>query len=155
MAEIDVEVLEARARWLEQQLAGTQVELTKARARRAAREKGAAAPQQAPLLEVESTQPEPEKASYAYFRQKRKATLEAVHAFVEDEKLHPAFINTTLKRLFDRCEGDVELVADVIVGYFADSWPAKYTPPYPFRMFASAKTMDDLIAKARVKARTA
>jgi hypothetical protein len=72
----------------------------------------------------------------AAFQSARRKKLELTGVeFVPDDHNEPAFVVLRFKSLLARCGGDAEVLFKVIEAYFAVDWPAKKTPPYPFKVF--------------------
>lgn len=111
--------------------------------------KSRAGPAQAEMPGIPPAPPRPPRAAsrqetaYADYLSTRKIVMEKeLHLdFIPDEVQQPAFINTVLGKLLDKVE---PLGRDGATGWerlltlwFDQPWAAKYTPPFPFRVFAT------------------
>jgi hypothetical protein len=138
--------LRERVSWLEEELRAAHKEL--ARLEEAERRRK---PKQEPLPGVPQKQRQRSvhEENFAEFQASRRSKLDRLGVpFVEDERNEPAFVVARLKEIRDACSSDAELF-ELFRLFFADSWAARCTPPYPFRAFAAEKVWTKLLFNHR------
>lgn len=146
MVKDDPKVLQARIQWLESELKKARARLIRIQAR--------AEPTQEliPGLPAPTTKPRElsiQEDYYRYFVEKRAAKFSSIGTpFEADEEQPPAFIQVAFKRIDSEC-GDSDVVCDLINAYLDEVYPANYSPPWPFRAFASNKVWPKLLKQMR------
>lgn len=93
-----------------------------------------------PAVRAEPRQLTENEEAHLEFLATRKGRLERLGVpFVDDERNEPAFIAARLSRIRREVGGDENLFHLMSV-YMAEDWPARCTPPFPFRAFVADKT---------------
>lgn len=147
-----IEELKARKAWLLRVIAQIDRELEKRLLESAQPPKPK--PQSLPGIPAHRRQPSESEEDFAEFQATREGKFKRLGVPLVPDRMRngneysPAYINAMLKRLREQCRDRHELWL-CFSAFFAEDYPARYSPPYPFEAFVSPKVFPKLLERVR------